>query len=473
MTTLNEILDKNKSVEFIKYQFLDMEGRLRETNVHKNSIGKSGATGVDGSSIFGDIVQVTESNMYLGPDTDTFMQLPWDKKFARVICNVYNSFNSAEDNEPYLSCPRNTLIEVEEQIKPIVLNSLKEDVKQDVHEFQKIVAHMSPELEFVMVPKDYSLRQFQVDNSIKNDTYYGPTAPEEDKLFAEILESLDAMGLVKEKYHKEVGRYQYEIGIGYDTALKMADKTFTAKYLIATIAAKHGFKASFIPKFKDGVNGNGMHVHQNLATGSTNLFFDKNEPNCFSKIGCQYAAGLEHHAKEITALTNNSPISYKRLVPGCEAPTHIGFDWNNRTPLIRGHEKGNKKVRLEYRAADPMCNPYLAFAGMISAGLNGIKFGMVLNEDNRGRDFHYNNNGVEQLPGNLGEAAHYLSKSDMLKEFLNPELVEDLVTVTNSNWNRYVKSRDGMLVNFLPKFMRASLSSKVTQQDVVDFYHHL
>lgn len=425
-----------ENVDFVKYQFSDMEGRLREVVVHTSSVSSDGSTGVDGSSIFGDIVSPTESSMLLVPDTETLLQVPGHENFARVLCDVYENYygEGSPKNAAFNSCPRSVLRQVEGKLAPIVNEFFGKDSNLDV------VAHMSPELEFVMIPACMDPTKLPLNPELANDSYYMPTSIETDKVFSQIINTLDKFGIVKEKYHTEVGTFQFEIGVGHGTALKMADTTLTAKYLIKEIAKQNGLQASFIPKYRAGVNGSGMHVHQNLATADgKNLFHNPRKKDGLSELGRAYAAGLLNHASEITALTNPTPVSYKRLVPGCEAPTFIAWDWENRTALVRGHAKGSKKVRVEYRAPDTTCNPYLAFSGMLSAGLSGIEEKLKLRNPPK-RDYYHDNEGVKELPGSLGEALIHFGSSAMLREMMGEEVIDNIHLVSKNNWRKYCEN---------------------------------
>jgi glutamine synthetase len=305
----------------------------------------------------------------------------------------------------------------------------------------KYHSHFSPELEFILLDESYDINKLHLDSNLKNDNYFVPPSEKVDKALMAMMKNLTSMGLKREIYHTEVTSYQCEIGISFGNVSRMADGVVTAKYIISQTAQAHGLRASFIPKFREGVNRSGMHVHQNLAatllegTKPENLFFDISRPDGLSQIGESYIAGLLKYAREITAITNPLPISYKRLVPGAEAPTYIAWDWQNRTALARGHSRGTKAIRVEYRSPDPKCNPYLAFAAMLAAGLSGIEQDLKSDPADK-RDFYHDNKGVRELPGNLGESLNEMVKSEMLRSKLGDEIVDALYSVGSNEWQK-------------------------------------
>ncbi len=430
---------KDEGIEFVKYQFTDMQGNIREVTLTIESIQGAGMTSVDGSSVFGKIIPPTESDMILMPDLSTISRIPWSDKTARIICDVFHPPDT-ENGElvPFEGCPRHILKTVEASME----NALKAAVRKRFpgKRIKKYHAHFAPEVEFILLKADYDHAVIHLDQALKNDHYFIPPQQKIDETLKEIIKDLGKMGLRKEKYHTEVTSYQYEIGIRHGNILEIADATMTLKYIIENVAQLHDLKASFIPKFRQDVNGSGMHVHQNLAVtignDEFNLFYDASKDDGLSDIGKGYFAGLLHHAKEITALTNPLPICYKRLVPGCEAPTYVAWDWLNRTALCRGHSKGTQKIRVEYRAPDPKCNPYLAYAAMLSAGLTGIVQNLPLSPcDNR--NFYKDNEGVDELPGNLAEALENMNQSAMLKERMGGFIIDTLYQLGKDLWKEY------------------------------------
>ena len=437
---LDEIINQAEKadIRFFRYQFSDMAGNLREVTLTRENINGIGATSVDGSSVWGKIIPPTESDMVLLPDVSTYAVINWHRHTARFICNVfYPPEKEGAMMKPFEGCVRNLLYSVVKAMEKEVADYLKK--AQSRLPYDKIRVYVAPELEFVLVPESYDHLNIHRDINLANDNYFVPPDGKVDLIMKDVFTSLGLMGYAKEKFHTEVATYQCEIGLAYDEALKMADAALTAKFVIRHIAESHGYRASFIPKFNNKVNGNGMHVHQSLGATSGltrhNLFYDAKEPDCLSELGRRYLAGLLRHAREITAITNPTPVSYKRLVPGAEAPTYISWDWSNRTALCRGHSPNTEKIRVEYRAPDPSCNPYLAFAAMISAGLAGIMGAYALPESDN-RNFYTDNDHVERLPGDLGQALELLKGSTMLAEKLGP-IVDDLYKLGLAEWRKY------------------------------------
>lgn len=418
---------KKEGIEFVKYHVTDIQGNLREVTLTIGGIKGSGTTTTDGSSIFGKIIPPTESDMLLEPDHSTLVKIPWVKDCARMLCNSYHT-PSREGQEPvsFEGCPRTLLARVEKSMKGVLEERISKAFSGK--EVEKLHAHFAPEVEFLLVDKNYDFLNIHRDPDILNNNYFLPI--DKDEILKEMLHAFGNMGMKKEKYHSEVTTHQCEIGVGYANVLKMADATSTLKYVIKEIAKKNNLRASFIPKFKEGVNGSGMHVHQNLAVTfngekEINLFFDEKKEDGLSDIGRNYIAGLLKFAPEITAFTNPTTISYKRLVPGCEAPTYIAWDWLNRTALCRGHSIGTRKVRVEYRSPDPTCNPYLAFAAMLSAGLEGIAQNLELPKPDN-RDFYHDNEGVKELPGSLDSALELMNGSKMLRNRMGEFVVDTM-----------------------------------------------
>jgi glutamine synthetase len=429
---------KKKGVEFVKYQFTDMQGNIREVTLTIGEIRGMGTTSVDGSSVFGKIIPPTESDMILMPDCSTLTMIPWSPDTARVICSVfYPPESEGGAMIPFEGCGRSILSHIEKSMEGV----LKKHAARlfPGKKIDKLHAHFAPEVEFLLCNGDYDHMNIHLDD-LENNHYFVPPQKQVDEVLKEITKTLGLMGLKKEKYHTEVSTFQYEIGIGHGNVLQIADATMTVKYIIENIAQSRGLKASFIPKFNKNVNGSGMHVHQNLAATVNgeehNLFFDRAMENCLSDIGKSYFAGLLKYASEITAITNPLPISYKRIVPGREAPTYISWDWLNRTALCRGHSRGIRKVRVEYRSPDPKCNPYLAFAAMLSAGLEGIESRLELQPSDN-RNFYTDNEGVEELPGNLGEALEKMNHSAMLRKRMGDFIIDTLFTLGKMTWREY------------------------------------
>ncbi|MEI7425138.1 MAG: glutamine synthetase family protein [Candidatus Staskawiczbacteria bacterium] len=419
-----QFFKKNPGVEFVRCQLTDIEGNIREVTVTKDQIEKSGTTTVDGSSVFGKFIPPTESDMVLVPDVSTLFMVPWSPDTAQVLCNVFHP--PAKEGcalRPFKGCSRGILSHVLKKTEIIVKNHFPQ------MEITEIKALFAPELEFLLLPEDYDASNIHLDPSLKNDHYFVPLTNQVNETLKTITKYLGIVALKKEKFHTEVATFQYEIGIGHGNVLRIADGTMTAKDIIKAAAARNGLRASFIPKFNRNVNGSGMHVHINLSATvgdkEINLFYDATRPDGLSDLGRNFIAGLLKYAREITSLTNPTTISYKRLVPGAEAPTRVSWDWLNRTALCRGHSKGTKSVRVEYRAPDPMCNPYLAFSALLLAGLAGIEENLKLSPPDK-RNLYNDNDGVKELPGNLAEALLLTNESKMLRKGMGNFIIDTL-----------------------------------------------
>lgn len=431
---------KADDIRFFRYHFADLAGNLGEVTVTRENISGLGAASVDGSSVFGKIIPPTESDMILMPDVSTYAIVPWRRHTAHWFCNIfYPPAKEGDIMKPFEGCARSMLYRTIKSTEKFVASYLSKH--QPRLKYDKIKVYFAPELEFILVPDDYDYKNIHRDINLSNKNYFVPLDEKVDLIMKDVLTHLEEMGFAKEKFHTEVSTYQCEIGLAYDDALKMADATMTAKYIIKHVAQKYNWRASFIPKFNNKVNGNGMHVHQSLGAlvgnKQINLFFDPKQTkmNCLSVLGQQYIAGLLKHAREITAFTNPTPISYKRLVPGAEAPTYISWDWSNRTALCRGHSPNTKKIRVEYRSPDPSCNPYLAFTAMLLAGSEGILNCYELPKPDP-RNFYTDNDNVEQLPGNFGEALELMKASPLLTEKLGP-IINDLYKLGSLEWRNY------------------------------------
>lgn len=439
---LTDLIKKLGTIEFVKDHFIDLQGNIRELTVTLSQVGSKGHSSTDGSSVYGKIVPPTESDMLLVPDPETVSIIPWQKDTARVICDVYYP-PEREDMEPkrFEGCSRGILEGIVTKMETLLRDRVERDYPGK--KIEKFHAHFAPEVEFILLPADYDEEKLPFDKNMRNDNYFVPPAKAVDAALKEMTASLSMLQMRKEKFHTEVARYQCEIGIGHGNVVSMADAVMTVRYLIKAIAENHDLKASFIPKFNMHVNGSGMHVHQNLAVTlgkeEQNLFLDMDRPDGLSSIARSYIEGLLVFAPEITALTNSFPISYKRLVPGCEAPTYIAWDWKNRTALIRLAAQMTRKIRAEYRAADPLCNPYLAFSAMLAAGLEGIEQGFEL-RPNDTRNLYHENRGVTELPGDYLTALENMNGSAMLRKWLGDYIIDQIYKLGTGFWKKCPRS---------------------------------
>ncbi len=345
---------RENDVKFVRLQFTDLFGTLKNVAITVDQLEKalSNQCMFDGSSIDG-FVRIEESDMFLHPDPDTFAVFPWrpqSGRVARLICDIYGS-----DGQPFEGDPRY-----------ILKKSLKKA------EALGYTMHAGPECEFFL---------FQTDNNGKittttqdNGSYFdlGPMDLGEDAR-RDICLTLEELGFSVEASHHEVARGQHEIDFRYDEGLKTADNIMTFKLVVKTIAKRHGLAASFMPKPIAGIAGSGMHTYLSLIKDGENAFYDSENANGLSTTALSFIAGLLEHAAALTAITNPIINSYKRLVAGFEAPIYAAWALQNRSPLIRVPAQRGKDTRIELRSPDPSCNPYLALAAIIDAGLDGIE----------------------------------------------------------------------------------------------------
>lgn len=410
VVTKDDILKEafEKGVKFIRLQFTDIFGVLKNIAIPIKQLEKAldGEMMFDGSSIEG-FARIEESDMYLRPDLNSFVIFPWrpaEVGIARLMCDVYNS-----DGIPFEGCPRSTL-------KKVLAEAADLGYK----------LYVGPELEFFLFHVDSEGRPTTITH---DKAGYFDMAPVDlgENARRDMILNLAQMGFEIEASHHEVAPGQHEIDFKYSDALEMADKMVTFRFVVRTIAQKHGLHATFMPKPVFGINGSGMHVNQSLFKDGLNAFDDPESPMGLSSIAYHYIAGIMAHAKSFTAITNPTINSYKRLVPGYEAPCYIAWSGRNRSPLIRIPAKRGSSTRIELRSPDPSCNPYLALAVQLKAGLDGINKKMIpppavdLNifamDDKRRNEL-----GIDSLPGDLKEALIELSKDEIIKEALGEHI---------------------------------------------------
>jgi len=341
-----------KNIRFIEMWFTDILGRIKMFTITSSELPEAleSGMGFDGSSVEG-FARIYESDLIAKPDPDSFKILPYKQDTAKMVCDIYTP-----DGKPYEGDPRYCLKRNLEELK-----------KYGFTEF-----YVGPELEYFYFKSD------KIPELVDNAGYFD-SMPGEDlgsNLRVRTMEYLSAMGIDAEYAHHEVAPSQHEIDLRYDSALKMADKVIAYKVVVKEVAREFGLYATFMPKPIAGVNGSGMHVHQSLFSNSKNMFFSENDKYHLSDIAKYYIAGILKHSREICIVTNQWVNSYKRLVPGYEAPVYICWATRNRSALIRvpEYKPGKEKAtRIEVRFPDPACNPYLAFAVMLRAGIEGIK----------------------------------------------------------------------------------------------------
>ena len=418
---------KKDDIKFIKLQFTDLVGGIKSVTIPVDQLEHGLQKGIwfDGSSIEG-FARIQESDMILMPDVSTYSVLPWrptEKGVARIICDVLTP-----DMEPYESDPRHILKKVVKEAADLGF------------EF-----YVGPELEFFLFKNDEDkLKAIPHDSAGYFD--YSPRDLAAD-VRRDIVFALEKMGINVEMSHHECAPGQHEIDFKYDTALKTADNAITFKYVVKSIAHAHGLFASFMPKPLFGVAGNGMHVHQSIFDIATrkNLFFDNEDEYKLSKTAKHFIAGQLKHIREMTAILNPTVNSYKRLVSGFEAPVYICWAQKNRSALIRipRYAKGREQsVRAELRSPDTSCNPYLAFAAMLKAGLDGIKNGIdpgsAINEDVYAfNSKELDERGIKTLPNSLWQAIKKMKQGELIKDLLGKTTFEKYLDARTKEWDDY------------------------------------
>ncbi len=420
---------KEDNVKFISLQFTDVMGAVKSLDMpirHLEDVAKDGAW-FDGSSVEG-FARIQESDMRLKIDPDTYAVLPWsadDSKRARVFCDIYTP-----GGEPFDGDPRGALKRILKKIAD-----------------RGWMLNIGPEPEFFL----FKASDGNGVHPVPHDTggYFDFSSFDEAVIVrTALMEALDAMGLDVEVGHHEVALGQHEIDFRFADALKAADNVLTLKYTVKAIAAQHGLTASFMPKPVYGINGSGMHCHQSLfdiKTGA-NLFFDAKDEAHLSPLAYSFIAGQLEHARALAGVVAPTVNSYKRLVPGYEAPVYIGWAQQNRSALIRiprYTEGRDKAVRAELRFPDPSSNPYLAFTVMLAAALDGIDKNMkapkALNNINL---YHLDREertklGVTELPGSLAESLSELEKDEVLKSALGTTLYEAYMRAKWEEWDEF------------------------------------
>ena len=413
---------QENDVKFIRLWFTDILGNLKGFAIMVDDLVDAIEQGVgfDGASIEG-FARVNESDMRAFPEPATFSLLPWRPRqnaVARMFCDI-----RTPKGEPFAGDPR------------IVL-------KRNLERLAKagFTYYVGPELEF------FYLKDANTPEPLDHSGYFDQlTGQPSGDLRRDTVLNLADMGIPVKYSHHEAAHSQHEIDLQYTDALTMADSVMTAKLVIKELAQLQGAYASFMPKPLSDQNGSGMHTHQSLFRGNHNAFHDPDDENHLSIIGKQFIAGLIRHAPEITLVTNQWVNSYKRLVPGYEAPVFISWAHVNRADLIRvpAYKPGyESSVRIEYRAPDPACNPYLAFSAMLAAGLRGIEeeypvpppvdgnVFMMTNEERQAR-------GIKSLPNSLGEAIALAEESDLLKDALGDHIFNSFIRNKKMEWEEY------------------------------------
>jgi len=427
---------KENDVKFIRLWFTDILGFLKSfaITVEELEEGLEDGMGFDGSSIQG-FARIDESDMVALPDPNTFQILPWrpvERGVARMFCDIL-----LPGGQPFEGDPRYIL---------------KKNLKRAAD--LGYTLYVGPELEYFYFEDSKSTKP------LDEGGYFDLTPPDvASDLRKETVLALEEMGIKVEYSHHEVAPSQHEIDLKYADALTMADNVMTYRLVVKEVAIKHGVYATFMPKPIFGVNGSGMHTHMSLFRGDRNAFFDKNDEHHLSKIAKHYIAGLLRHAPEITAVTSQWVNSYKRLVPGYEAPIYVTWARRNRSDLIRVPEyKPGKEsdTRVEFRSPDPACNPYLAFSVMLAAGLEGVEREYELPDPVEENVFEMSEKerigrGIGTLPRSLWEAIQLTKDSDLVRRCLGDHVFSSFIRNKEIEWNNYRSQvTDYELKRYLP-----------------------
>ena len=424
---------REHDVRFLRLQFTDITGINKNVEVPTSQFEKAlaGEIMFDGSSIEG-FTRIEESDMLLKPDLESYRIDPWVSvgqggrghgRVARLICDVYKP-----DETPFEGCPRQTLKRVCAQASEL-----------------GYTMNAGPEAEFFLFLRSES---GEATTTTHDAAGYFDLAPIDlgEACRREIVIALEALGFEVEAAHHEVAPGQHEIDFKYGPALQCADQLTTFRFVVRRVARGMGLHATFMPKPIFGMNGSGMHVHQSLFSEGENVFFDpKGSHDGISDIMRWYVGGLLKHARGFCAITNPLVNSYKRLVPGYEAPIDLAWSMRNRSPLIRIPARRGVGTRCELRMPDPACNPYLAFATTLASGIDGVKnkieppepvaanvYKMSARERARLK--------IKSLPGNLGEAVAMLEKDEVVKDALGSHISEQFITAKKMEWSEYISA---------------------------------
>ena len=414
---------QEEDIQFIRMQFTDIFGQLKNVAITASQIERAVNNEImmDGSSIEG-FVRIEESDQYLWPDLDTFAVLPWRPQYgkvARLICDVHNP-----DGTSFQGDPRSVL---------------KRELRRA--ELLGYTFNVGPELEFFLFQTDENGRPTTQTSDEAGYFDLGPLDHGESTR-REVTLALEQMGFEIEASHHELAAGQHELDFKYAEALHTADNIMTFKLAVKTLAQKNGLHATFMPKPVYGAAGNGMHVNMSLFQNGRNAFYDESAPNQLSPLATQFIAGLLAHARGFCALTNPLVNSYKRLVPGYEAPCYPAWSTSNRSALIRIPAPRGQGTRVELRSPDPTCNPYLVFAACLAAGLDGIEKGLTPPNPISRNIYEMTAEersacGLESLPGTLEAAIRALEADSVVLDALGPHTALQYITGKLREWEEY------------------------------------
>ena len=431
---------REEDIKFIRLQFTDIFGQLKNVAITASQIEKAVNDQImfDGSSIEG-FVRIDESDQYLYPDLKSFRIFPWRPqhgKVARLICDVHNP-----DGSPFVGDPRYVLKRVIQKAKDMGFDRF----------------NVGPEAEFFLFQTDEEGKPTTKTNDEAGYFDLGPLDHGESTR-REICLALEQMDFEIEASHHEVAQGQHEIDFKYAEALHAADNIMTFKLTVKTLAQKNGLHATFMPKPIFGIAGSGMHINMSLFRDGRNMFYDPDGEKGLSKTAYSFIAGIMAHMKGMAAITNPLVNSYKRLVPGYEAPCYMAWSASNRSALIRIPAARGQSTRVELRCPDPSCNPYLALAVCLAAGLDGIEKGMTPPPEITDNIFAMTpatrkRRGIEALPGSLEEALVYLKKDKLIMNTLGEHVATQYITGKEAEWDEYrtrVSSweRDKYMINY-------------------------
>jgi glutamine synthetase len=414
---------EKEGIEFVLLWFTDIEGHLKSFADTPSEIEAAldDGMGFDGSSITG-FNAIEESDMVAIPDPETFQLMPWkegETRVARMICDIVTP-----DGNPYEGDPRYVLRRALDRMAALGFDTF----------------NVGPELEYFLFRDDKGTE------TLDEGGYFAMTTLDAaSELRQETVRALEGMGIPIEYVHHEVGPSQHEIDMRFSDALAMADHTVTYRLIVKEIAKKSGYHATFMPKPIFGENGSGMHTHQSLFKDGRNAFFDGDDEWHLSAAGKAFIAGQLRHAREISAVFAQWVNSYKRLVPGYEAPVYVAWSRRNRSALIRIplYKPGAEQAtRAEIRCPDPACNPYLTFAALLHAGLEGIEQGYELPDPMETNLYHLTaeqrkERGIVSLPETLGEAVDALAGSELVRKALGPHIFDRYVELKRAEWDEY------------------------------------
>ena len=425
--TKQDVIDlvRENDVEFIRLQFSDLFGTMKNVAITARQLEKAldNKCTFDGSSVDG-FVRIEESDMYLYPDLDSFAIFPWNaggNRVARLICDVYG-----QDGLPFAGDPRNVL-------KRVMVECQKMGYKFNV----------GPECEFFLFHTDEEGRPTTVSHEKAG---YFDVAPLDlgESARRDMILNLEDMGFEIEASHHEVAPAQHEIDFKYDNALRTADNILTFKFIVKYIAERHGLYASFMPKPITGVDGSGMHLNMSLWKNGKNIFADSKNNLGISEEAFHFMAGVMEHANEMCLITNPLVNSYKRIVPGYEAPVDVSWSPSNRSPLIRVPAARGSGTRLEFRSPDSAANPYLALAVSLAAGLDGIKRKLTPGKGSMKNQYEMAEGekqeaGINTLPRDMKEALEIFKQSTYMKELLGDHIFNKYVEAKSAEWESYQK----------------------------------